>query len=87
MSNDGVHMNRDGHRLIAQSLLRAWGVPMTENLPAPLVDLSHQRHQILHDSWLSHVGHKRPGGKAGLPLLEAEKKAIGLEVRIRALLP
>lgn len=87
MSTDGVHMNRDGHRLIARSLLRAWGVPIVEQLPKTLVSLTHQRHQILHDSWLSHVGHKRPGGKAGLPLLEAEKKAIGLEVQIRRLLP
>jgi lysophospholipase L1-like esterase len=87
MSNDGVHINRDGHRLIAQGLLREWGVPINKALPKALVDLTHQRHQILHDSWLSHVGHKRPGGKAGLPLLEAEKRAIGLEVRIRELLP
>jgi lysophospholipase L1-like esterase len=87
MSTDGVHMNRDGHRLIAHSLLREWGVPITQDLPETLVDLTHQRHQILHDSWLSHVGHRRPAGKAGLPLLEAEKRAIGIEVRIRRQLP
>ena len=86
MSNDGVHMNRDGHRLIAGSLLRAWGVELAKDLPEALVNLSHERHQVLHAAWLTHVGHKRPGGKAGLPLLEAEKVAIGLEVRMRELL-
>ena len=28
LSNDGVHMNRDGHRLIAAELLASWGVAL-----------------------------------------------------------
>jgi lysophospholipase L1-like esterase len=45
-----------------------------------------QRERILHDSWLSHVGHKRPGMQPGLPLDEAEKKATELDTKIRILI-
>ena len=86
LSGDGVHINRDGHRLIAQSLMQAWQIEAEEALAENLVDLCHQRHRIIHAAWLSHVGHKRPGGKAGLPLAEAEQEAKLLDVRIGNLL-
>src|SRR5690606_15025117 len=43
-----------------------------------------QRGSLLHDAWLSHVGHDRPGVKAGLPLDEAQTKAAHLEQQIEA---
>lgn len=86
LSGDGVHINRDGHRLIAQSLLQAWEIGANDILPENLEDLCHQRHQVLHAAWLSHVGHKRPGGKPGLPLPEAEAKAKALDGQIDSLL-
>jgi pimeloyl-ACP methyl ester carboxylesterase len=35
-----------------------------------------QKHSILRPAWLSHVGHKRPGNAAGLPIDQALAKAI-----------
>lgn len=79
LSGDGVHLNQEGERIIADTIHRALiGKPLPE-IPAKRVKLFSQRHKILHGSWLSHVGHKRPGMKAGLPLEEARKKAAALK--------
>ena len=86
LSNDGVHMNREGHRLMAAKLLETWGVSLSAELPESLVDLCHQKNGVLHASWLSHVGHKRPGGKPGLPLKEAEEKAAAIDTSIAEML-
>ena len=62
MSTDGVHFDKAGHRLFADTILKAWGVspvPLDEGIYQQVV----QRHVIMHPAWLSHVGHKRPGGR------------------------
>jgi lysophospholipase L1-like esterase len=79
MSPDGVHLNRQGHDLLAETILRTWGYPTDQSLPPRLLELAEQREVLLRDAWLSHVGHKRPGTKAGPPLDEATTKAAELE--------
>ena len=82
---DGVHMNETGHHIMAAAILKAWGVESWAEPSAELQKLMTQREHLLHDAWLSHVGHKRPGVKAGLPLDEAKTKAKELENRIEIL--
>ncbi len=74
MSGDGVHFDRVGHRLIAHRILQTCGVS-PKQIPQPFYDAVHKRQIMMRDSWLSHVGHKRPGIKAGLPRAEAETEA------------
>lgn len=76
-SNDGVHANADGHRVMASAIMAALGrEPQSINsLDPETYESFHHRHQILHHAWLTHVGHTRPATKVGLPL-EAAKKAV-----------
>jgi len=74
MSNDGVHINAEGHLAIANAM--PFGKKATA-LPKALHALVVKRQKLMHPAWLSHVGHKRPGVKPGLPIekaLEAGKK-------------
>ncbi len=75
LSGDGVHIDREGHRLIAEAIHRALYQKPLPALSTDLVDLVDRRQRIMHAAWLSHVGHKRPGVKAGLPLAEARTRA------------
>ena len=82
VSPDGIHPNADGHRVMAHAVLAAWGI---ENISEPdpeLLQLVAEKMRVLHDAWLSHVGHQRPGVKEGLPLPEAQQQAQELESRI-----
>lgn len=79
LSGDGVHINHEGDRIIADTIHRSLYRKALPEIPAERVKLFSQRHKILHASWLSHVGHKRPGMKAGLPLAQAHKKAGALK--------
>jgi lysophospholipase L1-like esterase len=84
MSTDGIHVNQDGHRLMAQPIVNAWGVPWKEDMDADLLKLVTARQQLLHRAWVSSVGHQRPGVAAGLPLEEARSKAAEMDQKIRA---
>lgn len=85
LSPDGIHPNAAGHRLLGEAILQAWGVPSTTEPDPELLKLVTQRMKLLHDAWLTHVGHKRPGVKPGLPLDTATTKAAELERRIAPL--
>ena len=87
MSNDGVHLNAAGHRILARAILDAWDVKGDQTPSDRLIELIGQRQELLHAAWLSHVGHKRPGVKAGSPLLEANQVAAKIEVEISKLSP
>jgi hypothetical protein len=50
-----------------------------------LLKLIEQRQRMLKDTWLTTIGHKRPGMNQGLPLAEAKAKADELGRQIRAL--
>ena len=84
LSTDGVHMNDEGHRVLARTVLAAWGHKKPLPTDRRLLELTHKRSTLLHDAWLSHVGHKRPGVKAGLPLATATAQAAEIEMQILA---
>jgi hypothetical protein len=55
------------------------------NLESILI-LVKERQKMMKDSWLTAVGHKRPGMNTGLPLNEALNKSEILENKIQKLL-
>jgi lysophospholipase L1-like esterase len=85
LAPDGVHPNAEGHRILARTILDAWGVDQSRPVNDRLQQVVTQRQSILHDAWLSHVGHKRPNTKAGLPLEEAKSKAAAFDEEIGSL--
>ena len=74
MSGDGVHVDSSGHLIIARAIASACGVKWYGNAPMLFAKLD-ARTKVLHDSYLSHVGHKRPGIGEGLTVERATKKA------------
>jgi lysophospholipase L1-like esterase len=90
ISKDGVHPGTDGHALMAQALLDAWGVPVkaadiaTKPEYALLWKAVQAKHGVLRPAWLSKTGHKRPGVAPGLPLEEAQAKAAEHDAAARA---
>ena len=82
MSPDGVHLNREGHAIIAKTILEAWGHGSQFAESNSVLKLVEQREVLLRDAWLSHVGHVRPGVKQGLPLKEAVAKAAEIQKQI-----
>lgn len=79
LSNDGVHINRDGHRLMAQAIHQALlGSPLPK-LPSDLVKKYESKQNILAPAWLTLIGHTRPGIEDGLPLEEAKAKAATID--------
>ncbi len=83
---DGVHFNSAGHRAVAETILKAWGVASWTPITDDMTGLINQKGALLHDSWLSHVGHKRPGVTAGLPLKEAQARAGEIDVQLQPLI-
>lgn len=88
---DGIHPDSAGHWVMAQQILKAWGVKCEATLDdliqpqgrlAALHKLVAQRLHLRSDAWLTACGHKRPGVKPGLPLEEAERKAAELTPQI-----
>jgi lysophospholipase L1-like esterase len=86
LSTDGVHLNAEGHRIIATTILEAWGIKQPINPSPELLSLVTKRMTLLHDAWLSEIGHKRPGVPAGPPLAEANQRAAELDAQIQPLL-
>lgn len=82
---DGVHCNSDGHRILAETILKAWGVESSEPVSEEISRLINEKGRILHDAWLSHVGHKRPGIAPGLPLDEARAKSQEIDKQLQPL--
>lgn len=99
-AGDGVHLNEIGHMLIAREILKVWGAP-SQTLPAAdqpslsareddsltqFQSLVHDRQRLLTDSWLTEIGHKRPGMAQGMPIVQAEEKAVQMDRQIRELM-
>lgn len=82
-AKDGIHPNEAGHQVMAQPVLEAWGIKAT--VSPELFKIVHQKTSVLRDAWLSEIGHKRPGVKAGLPVVEATAKAAELDAEARRL--
>ncbi len=83
---DGVHCNTVGHRTIAEVVLKAWGIESWTPVSDRMTELVNQKGVTLHNSWLSHIGHKRPGVAAGLPLEEANARATNIDEGLQALI-
>jgi lysophospholipase L1-like esterase len=100
LANDGVHPGREGHWLMASSILSQFvganldGVSSAEQLfksnGSEIRKLVNERRQILFAAWMTKIGHKRPGApggpgaKPGLPLEEANAKAAEIGKQISA---
>jgi lysophospholipase L1-like esterase len=95
LSNDGVHANSQGHWLMARELLRHLGAPevvVAADVPTALMKsdpravavfaLVQKRQRLLKDSWLTAVGHQRPGMSKGIPLADAERQAAEIATQL-----
>ncbi|GAB4147535.1 MAG: hypothetical protein Tsb009_20790 [Planctomycetaceae bacterium] len=85
LSPDGIHPNATGHEIMGRTILHAWGVESTNPPDTVLLNLMSQRTRIIHDAWLSKIGHKRPGVRPGLPVAQANAKAKELDAKIAKL--
>jgi lysophospholipase L1-like esterase len=97
LAGDGVHCGGEGHWIIAKQILQHLGANDLADVDGPkamlaehpngkaLLKLIEQRQRMLKDTWLTTIGHKRPGMNQGLPLAEAKAKADELGRQIRAL--
>ncbi len=90
-AKDGVHPNAAGQAIIALPLASAWGLELDDQgMPkhpkaAEIVKLVAEKQKILKHAWLSQTKHVRPGIAPGLPVAEAESKAVDLDKQIREL--
>lgn len=97
LAGDGVHPGTAGHWLMARPLLSHFGAPreVAQSASPDALGLVHPRAQavlklvqkrqrMLKDTWLTTVGHKRPGMSAGLPMIRTEEEAAVLLKDIRA---
>ncbi|MDA7881271.1 GDSL-type esterase/lipase family protein [Akkermansiaceae bacterium] len=75
MSGDGIHLDKTGHREMARAIYLTLFKESLPELPDELVAFYRNRQEILSPAWMSHIGHKRPGIKPGLPLPEAQARA------------
>jgi lysophospholipase L1-like esterase len=100
LADDGVHLDKKGHWLIAREILLHWGVAESRLDPTisadraftsrphgtRILELVERRQAISKDAWLTATGHKRPGMARGLPLDQAKREAEAIETEIRKLL-
>lgn len=98
LAGDGVHPNEQGHWLMAREVLREFGADtalLSAVQPQTLLQLRtnavevhrlvQQRQQVLKDSWLTAVGHLRPGMNPGKPLEDAQVEAKTIAERLRSI--
>ncbi len=97
LAGDGVHANTQGHWLIAREFLRHLGADegiVAADSPAGLLQsdpraaqvlkLVQQRQRTQKDTWLTHVGHVRPGMGKGKTMDEAARDAAEVAAKLRA---
>lgn len=82
LSGDGVHVNEQGHRILAYAVLDAWGIPRTQQPRTEMLQQIVKRQHLLRDAWLAEVGHLRPNVKPGLPIKEAQRQAAAIEAEL-----
>jgi lysophospholipase L1-like esterase/pimeloyl-ACP methyl ester carboxylesterase len=98
LARDGVHANAQGHWLIAREILRYLGAAeevVSSDSPDALIrshpngsrilKLVQQRQRLLKDTWLTDIGHSRPGMNAGKPMAEAQVEAGKIAAQLRPL--
>lgn len=95
---DGVHPNEEGHWVMAQQVLLSLGENTTAQYNTiekaiaefknskKVLELIEKSQAIKKDTWLSVIGHERPGMSEGLPLEKAKQKTKQLEKQLEKLL-
>ena len=83
---DGVHCNSAGHHTIAEVILKAWGIESWLPISQEMNQLVSEKGGLLHNAWLSHIGHKRPGMADGLSLEAAQKNAAEIDQQLQLLI-
>jgi lysophospholipase L1-like esterase len=89
-SQDNVHPDDRGHELLGDVVLEGlWAKLRLPEAPQPgsvaRLKIMGEAQKQLKLAWLSEISHKRPGIPKGLPLSEAEKKALLLRKDAMAL--
>ncbi len=88
---DGIHPDKAGHLLIAQTLLKALGIPLAtrsleedlEKINAdPLFSLIAQQREIRSKGWLDYVGYTRDKSVKSDSIAPAETKVAALQLKI-----
>lgn len=79
---DGVHCNTQGHQTIAEVIAKAWKVEPWLPVSDEMTQLIDQKGAVLRDSWLSKIGHQRPGMQAGVSLEDAQTRAAELDQQL-----
>src|SRR5258706_3466571 len=95
LAGDGVHANAQGHWLIAREVLRYLGAPaeivagesaeaLVNSHPrgAEVLKLVQQRQRLLKDSWLTYIGHVRPGMAKGKPMADVQRESAAIAARL-----
>ena len=82
MSGDGVHINDEGHSIIASAIIRALGIGESESIPNELVKTVREKQKLAKLHWLTVTGHKRPGVEAGVTKKEFLARCEDLERQI-----
>ncbi len=83
LAKDGVHPDAEGHWIMARAVLQAWGVK-DPRMPRPdVLEIIHEKWEVLGPAWLSRVGHK--GNPKPVDFEAASKTAAALEARARSL--
>lgn len=97
LSKDGVHPGDFGHWLMAREILRHFGARDLDGVESAaamvavhprgseVLALVTRRQALLRDAWLTATGHKRPGVRAGLPMMEATAQAREIDAMLAAL--
>ncbi len=75
ISADGIHPSIEGHQIIVDAILDAWGLSDRETAEQSEVETTAKRQKIMKAAWLTAVGHDRPDMPAGLPIEQARRKA------------
>ena len=95
LAKDGVHLNAQGHWLVAREILSALqlnvgGETFAESTKHPnagkLVGLIKKKQKIVCDAWLNKIGHMRPGMSKGVSPEQATEEAKKLNAQISELL-
>lgn len=83
MSNDGVHINKQGHEIFANALLKHLKLSGTKGIDGELLKLVEAGHKATHVPWLTYVGHKRPGPNSKKPFAESMTENNVIEQKIK----
>ncbi len=98
LAKDGIHPGREGHWLMAKSILTALEKDVGGQLKKfnplenndskvnDLLKLVEKRQKIVKDAWLNHIGHTRPEMPVGVKIDDAKIQSENIEKQIQELI-